>query len=99
MCAARVRFLRGGSTTTVPGSLAVDAGMDSNIRSAVGANVVLIGAELAALSRDALQLLLRRSIGIADIHLHAFYANTSAVILLDHVLTFFASLEAVRILD
>ena len=74
--------------------MVVNAGMNADIRSSVSANVVLVGAELAALSRDALQLLLRRSVGVANLHQHALISNRGAVKLLDHILALITGLEA-----
>lgn len=82
------------SSTTTPGGRVVDAGVNPNIRSAVCTNVVLIGAELAALSRDSFQLLLRRCVGVADLHQHALLTNRSTMVLFDDVLALLASFEA-----
>ena len=74
----------------------IDTGMDPNIGSAIGANVVLIGTELAALCGDTLQLLLRRGVGIADLHQHALFSDRSTVILLDNLFAFIAGFKAAQ---
>lgn len=82
--------------TASPGGRAVDAGIDANIRSAVSADVVLVGAELAALSGDALQLLLGWSVCVTDLHEHSLVANRSTVVFLNDFLALLASLEPIR---
>lgn len=67
--------------------------MDANVRSAVGANVVLVRAELAALSCDTLQLLLSRRVSITDLEDHALVADRSSMKLLDNLLALLASLK------
>jgi hypothetical protein len=70
--------------------------VDSNIGSAVGANVVLIGAELPTFGGDALQLLLGRRVGVPDLHQHSLFANGSTMVLLDDVLALLASLKSAQ---
>jgi len=70
--------------------------MDADFSSAIRANVVLVGAELAALSSDTLQLLLRGGIGIADLHAHLVVADCHSMVLLDDFLALITALEAVK---
>lgn len=67
--------------------------MDADFSSAVCANVVLVRAELAALSRNPFQLLLRGSVGISDLHAHLVVADSHAMVLLDDFLTLVARLK------
>jgi hypothetical protein len=69
--------------------------VNADVSGAIGADVVLVGTELTALSSDALQLLLGRRVGIADLQLLglAFFAETNAVVLPDDILALIASLE------
>ena len=78
----------------VPVAVVVDVGMNADERSSVGTNVVLIGTELAALGRDALELLLSRRVRIANLHDVAFVANSNSVELLNNLIANVAVLEA-----
>ena len=62
----------------VPSRALEIARVDADKCSAVSANVVFIGAELATLSRDALQLLLGRSVGISNLHDETFITQKPA---------------------
>lgn len=79
---------------TLPSWLVVHVGLDANKRSAIGTNVVLVGSELATFGSDTLQLLLTRSIGIADVHDHSLFADGDAVELLDDSVADVSRLEA-----
>lgn len=83
-----------GDGTSAPRWLGVDGRADANVSSAVGTNVVLVCAELSTLRSDTLELLLSRSIRIADLHKHAFISDCDAVVLLDDVLTLLTACEA-----
>jgi hypothetical protein len=86
-----------GAKATVPDRLVtVDAGIDADSHGAIGSNVVLIGAVLTALGSDALQLLLSRSVGIANLHGEAITLNGLAVELLDDLLANVTRLKARR---
>lgn len=60
----------------------------------IGTNVILVGAELATLSSDALELLLSWGIGIANVHEKTLFTNTEAVELADDFVTDIAVLES-----
>jgi hypothetical protein len=62
---------------------------------AVSTNIVLIGSELSTLCGDTLQVLLRRSIGIANLEKESLFTNWLTVKLLDDLLADSASLETV----
>ena len=69
--------------------------MDADKCSAVSADIVLIGAELAALSCDALQLLLSRSVGISNLHDETFVTQSlHTVIFANDFVTDVTSLKA-----
>jgi hypothetical protein len=68
---------------------------NANERSAIGADVVLVGAELATLSRDTLELLLSRRVGIADVHGKSLGTETSTVELANDLVADLACLETV----
>lgn len=85
----------GKARRTAPVLRVVDGRVDANSHCAVGADVVLVGTVLTALGSDALQLLLGRSIGVADLHQVALIANRLAVVALDDLLTHVTTLEAV----
>lgn len=87
-------LVRAGIATAVPWSLVVDARLHTNISSTVSTNIVLVCAELATLSSDALELLLGRRVGIADLHQHALLANSNTMILLDDFLTLLTRVKA-----
>lgn len=61
------------------GRLAVECRVQSDKRSAVSTNVVLVRTELSALCCDSLELFLGRSICVANIHEKAFLANSNAI--------------------
>lgn len=63
-------------------------------RAAISTDIVLIGPELTALGGDALQILLSRSIGIANLEKETLLANGLAMELLDDLLTDITVLEA-----
>lgn len=92
--AAQGRSLLGEAGRTTPGTLTVDGGVLTDSHGSVGADVVLVGTVLAALSSDALQLLLRRGVGVADLHQETLLADGDAVEALDDLLTDIARLEA-----
>ena len=80
----------------VPGGRAVDAGVNPDISRAISTDIVLIGAELSTLGRDALQLLLGGRVRVPNLHQHSFFANGSTVVLPDDIFTFIARLESVQ---
>lgn len=88
-------YLLGKAGRAAPVLRIVYGRIDANSHSAVGADVVLVGTVLTALGSDALQLLLRRSIGITNLHQVALIANGLAVVALDDLLTHITRLEAV----
>lgn len=59
--------------------LAIQGRIQADERGSVCANVVLIRSKLAALSRDSLQLFLRWSIGITDVHQQAVFTDANTV--------------------
>ena len=69
--------------------------MDSDVGSSICANVVLVGAKLTALSRDTLELLLRRSVCVSNLHLLALALLTQvgAVVLADDILALVSGIE------
>lgn len=77
-----------------PGALAIDGGVLTDSHGSVGADVVLVGTVLPALSSDALQLLLCRCVGVADLHHEALVADGNAMVALDDLLTDITRLEA-----
>lgn len=84
----------GETRSAAPGGLsAVDGRIDTDSHSAVGANVVLVGTVLTALSSDALQLLLSGSISVADLHQEALFANGLSMVALDDLLAKVTGLE------
>lgn len=85
--------LRNGSNPL--GRLAVQGGIQPNQGSTVSTNVVLIGAELSPLSGDSLELLLRRSISIANVHEKSFFTNPNAVKLSNDFVAHVTGLKAV----
>lgn len=74
-------------------SSVVDSGVDSNSHSAIGTNVVLVGAVLAALGSDALQFFLCRSICVTNLNTITFFTNSLATVAGNDLLTDVASLE------
>lgn len=60
----------------------------------VSTDVVFIGSELSTLSCDALEILLGRSIGIADLKEETFFTNGLAMELSDDLFTDITALEA-----
>lgn len=65
---------------TLPSTgLVIDGGRHANKGGTVGANIVLVGAELTSLSSDTLELLLTGSVCIADLHVHVFVTNRHVV--------------------
>lgn len=91
---SKANLLREAGRTT-PSLRAVDGGVDANSHRAIGADIILVGTVLAALGGDALQLLLGRSIGVADLHQVALVTNGLAMVALDDLLTHLTGLEAV----
>lgn len=61
------------------GLLVVQSRVQADKRSTVGANIVLVGAELTTFSGNSLELFLSWSIGIANVHWKTFFANADAV--------------------
>lgn len=55
--------------------MSINVGMNADQRSAVSPDVVLVGAKLPSLSSHTLQLLLGRSVGVADLHGLALVSN------------------------
>lgn len=86
--------LLGEAGRTTPGALTVDGGVLTDSHGSVSADVVLVGTVLTALSSDALQLLLRRRVGVANLHQEALVADGNAVEALDDFLTDITRLEA-----
>lgn len=86
--------LLGEAGRTTPVVLTIDGRVLADSHGAIGTDVVLVGTVLTALSSDALQLLLRRRVGVADLHHEALSANGNAVEALDNLLTDIARLEA-----
>ena len=86
---------RVGSTIRGRNSVCLDRHADMG--GAIGADVVLVGAELASLRGHSFQFLLGGSISISDIHNHrrvvAFSRNGKAVETLDDLVTDFTALE------
>lgn len=74
--------------------LAIQGRAHANQGSTVCTNVVLVGAELAALSGDALELLLGWRIGIANVDEEALLPNADAVEFVDDFVADIAGLEA-----
>lgn len=72
----------------------IDTGAHADGVGAIGADVILVGAVLATLSRDPLQLLLRRRIGVSDLHLLSIDAELETIEVLDDPLTYLPTLEA-----
>lgn len=82
------------SGATVPRGLRVDRGVHPDSMSAVCANVVLIRPVLTTLRSDPLQLLLRRSVCVADLHDVVFLSDMDPIVDLDDSLANFASLKS-----
>jgi hypothetical protein len=61
------------------GLLVVQSRVQTNKGGAIGANIVLVGAKLAALGGDSLKLLLSWGIGVSNVHWKTFFTNTDAV--------------------
>ena len=59
--------------------LVVNGGGHANQGGSIGANIVLVGTELASLSSDTLELLLAGSVCVTDLHVHVFIANRHVV--------------------
>lgn len=74
---------------------AVNGRGDANSHGSVCADVVFVGTVLAALGGDTLQLLLRRRVGIANLHQEAFITNGLAMVAPDDLLTDISTLKAV----
>lgn len=91
--AAEEGNLLGETGRTTPSALAVDSRVLTDSHGSVGADVVLVGTVLTALGSDALQLLLRRRVGIADLHHEALFADGNAVESLDDLLADVTRLE------
>lgn len=81
------------SGRATPGALAVDGGVLADSHGSVGADVVLVGTVLAALSSDTLQLLLRGRVRVANLHHEALLSDGNAVVVLNNFLTDFTRLE------
>lgn len=67
--------------------------------STICAYIVLIGSKLTALRGDSLQVLLGRSVGIANLEEETFLTNWLAMELLDNLLADVTALKAVIVLD
>lgn len=79
--------------------LVVESRTQANKGRAVGTDVILVGAELAAFGSDSLELLLRRGIGVSNIHEKSLFSNTNAVELANDLITNIARLETRKILS
>ena len=90
----RVRSHTGASSTAAPGRL-VDVRKVTDISSAIGTDVVFVGAELAALGSDPLQFLLSRSIGVPNLHQQALIADGASVISANDILALVTRLKAI----
>jgi hypothetical protein len=73
--------------------------LQTDQRSTIGANIILVGAELSALCSDSLKLLLSLGVGIANVHDEALLANSSTVVLADNIFALITRLEAAIISD
>jgi hypothetical protein len=62
-------------------------------RSTISTNIVLVGSELTTLCGDSLEVLLGRSVGIANLQKKTFLANWLAMELSDDLLTDLTTLE------
>lgn len=90
------RDLLGETGRTRPGGLGVvDGRVDADGHGSISADIVLVGTVLAALSSNALQLLLGRRVGIADLHLEALVTNGLAMETADDLLANLTRLEAI----
>lgn len=78
------------------GWLAVKCRVQSHKGSPISTNVILIGAELSALSSNSLELLLRRCIGVANIHKEAFFANSDSIELSNDFVTNVSGFETIN---
>ncbi len=69
--------------------------MNAHVSSAVGANVILVRPELAALSSDTLELLLSGSVGIANLDLLALalLSQVDAMVFTDDIFALVARVE------
>ena len=65
----------------------------------VSSNIVLVGSELTTFGCDALQVLLSRSIGVADLEKKTLLANGLAMELLDDLLADITRLEAIEMVS
>lgn len=83
------------SATPAAGLRAVNGRSHADSHSSVCADVVLIGAVLPALGGDALQLLLRRRVGIANLHQEALISNGLAMVASDDLLADVTRFETV----
>lgn len=64
----------------------INGRVDADSHGSVCADIVLVGSVLAALGGDALQLLLRRRVGVADLHQETLITNGLAVVAPDDLL-------------
>jgi hypothetical protein len=79
--------------------LAIHCWAHANKRSAISTDVVFVRAELATLSSDALEFLLRRGVRIANVHEKTFLSNADTIELANNVVanvTRFEALAEVR---
>lgn len=76
---------------------AIQGWVHPNEGSAVGTDVVLVGAELATLRSDTLELLLGGSVCISDVHEKTLLANTNTIELSDDVVANIAVFKAARV--
>lgn len=74
---------RGRNTVASPLGLGVHVWAQTNKGSTIGADVILVGAELAALGSHTLELFLSRSIGVTNVHQHALVSDANAIELAD----------------
>jgi hypothetical protein len=88
-------YLRNRSRATTESRLRVGRSLKTDKGGTVGADVVLVGAELATLGGDTLQLLLSRGVGISNVHEKSILADADAVVLSDDLITDIAVLEAI----
>lgn len=75
--------------------LAIKSWAHANEGSAIGTNVVLVGSELATFGSDALEFLLCRGVGIANVHEKTLLANANTVELSNHLVTDISVLKAI----
>lgn len=91
-----VPMTTGTLRAAVPEGWGINRRVDADSVCSVRADIVLIRPVLAAFGRDALQFLLRRGIGIADLHGEMILSDRHAMEVLDNLLANVTSLEAVN---